>query len=429
MKKIGVALLGLGVVGYGTYRILTENREYIKKNHGVDVEVKHIIEKNISRVKELGIDTKIVSDDINDVLGDSDTQIVAEFFGGIEPAKSYLLSALKSGKSIVTANKELFSKHRIELAEAAKQGKAGLFFEASCIGGVPIIRTLTTALQGDNILSIAGIFNGTTNYILCKMTNEAMEYSDALKEAQSLGYAEANPTADVDGFDSMYKLSILASLAFHKSVPIEKIKRVGISNISKTDIEYGEEFRYTLKLLASAKCDGNEVTEAVVYPTFVPHGHPLASVSGSFNAVMIKGSNVGDIMLYGRGAGDLPTGSAIVSDIVYCAKNPDAGRNLFDDKTATSISSKEIQTIDATDWRFYVRMSVADKSGVLAGIANVFAKYNISISSLHQKESVNETTSIVFFTHETDEKTITEALCKIELLDDVRSVDAIIRVI
>ena len=241
-----------------------------------------------------------------------------ESFGGIEPAKSFLVQCLLAGKSIVTANKEMFSQYWHELESAAKKGKAGVYFEASCVGGVPVIRTLTESMQGNNIKCIMGIVNVTTNYILSKMADEGLEYETVLKEAQKLGYAEANPTADVDGYDSMYKLSILSSLAFHTKVPIDKIYREGISNISKLDIEYGKKFGYTLKLLAIGKKENGKI-EARVHPAFIPSDHPLAAVKESFNAVHIVGDNVGDIMLYGRGAGDLPTGSAIVSDIVFAS--------------------------------------------------------------------------------------------------------------
>ncbi|MDR0752036.1 MAG: homoserine dehydrogenase [Christensenellaceae bacterium] len=423
MKKIGVALLGLGVVGSSTYRILTDQADYIRKNHGVDIEIVHILEKNKQRIEELGIDKSIVSTDINNVVNNPNIQIVAEFFGGIEPARTFLLASLNAGKSIVTANKELFSKHRCELTDASNKGGGGIFFEASCVGGVPIIRTLTLGMQGDQILSIAGIFNGTTNYILSKMSNDGMGYSEALTEAQRLGFAEADPTADVEAYDTMYKLSILSSLAFHKSVPIDKIYREGICAITKEDINYGKEFGYTLKLLAIAKITNGKI-EARVHPAFVENNHPLASVSGSFNAVMLEGSNVGDIMLYGRGAGGFPTGSAIVSDIVCCAKYPDAGRGLFDNSVLTNSDFN-------TDFqcRYYIRINVSDKSGVLANIAKVFGEYDISISSMHQLEPSSDSASIIFFTHMTFELGINKAIKKIKALDVVNSVYAVIRLI
>ncbi|MCL2630344.1 MAG: homoserine dehydrogenase [Firmicutes bacterium] len=419
MKKIGVALLGLGTVGFGTYKILTDNKAEIEKKHGVSIEVKHILEKNPKRAEETGVNPRLISTDINNVINDPEISIVAEFFGGIEPARSYLIACLKAGKSIVTANKELFSKHWAEFNEVAEESGAGIYFEASCMGGVPIVRTLTAGLQGDNILSIAGIFNGTTNYILTNMADNGEEYGAVLKRAQDLGYAEANPSADVDGFDSMYKLSILASLAFNKKVPLNKIYREGISKISKEDIERGKDFGYTLKLIAMAKNKGK--IDARVHPMFVENSHPLASVKSSFNAVVIEGDNVGDVMLYGRGAGDLPTGSAVVSDIVYCALQKEYKRFGF---------KKESDKDYATDFvsKYYIRMTVDDKSGVLAKIAGVFGKYEVSINSMHQKPLSGGVSSIVFLIHETSELNINKAIAEIKSLNVLKEVDALIRI-
>ena len=422
MKKIGVALLGLGTVGGGTYRILVNHREKIAERDGVEIDIRHIIERDVSKAEKLGADLSIVSQNIDDVINDDNVQIVAEFFGGIEPAKTFLIKCLLAGKSIVTANKELFSKHWPELEEAAKKGGAGLYFEASCVGGVPIIRTLTQGMQGNDILSLKGIVNGTTNYILSKMTDEGSEYEEVLKEAQKLGYAEANPSADVDGFDSMYKLSILSSLAFHTKVPISQISREGISGISKTDISFGKKFGYVLKLLAIAKRVDDGKIEARVHPAFIPSDHPLASVKGSFNAVFIQGNNVGDIMLYGRGAGDLPTGSAIVSDIVFAAKQ--ASPEYTDFKNVNEVD----ESLFSKDFRcnYYIRMRVKDEAGVLAKIATAFAEYNVSIDTMQQ---VNEDgATIIFLTHETTENDVKGAVQKIKNLPCVDAVDALIRV-
>lgn len=424
MKKVGVALLGLGTVGSGTYRILRDMREDFKRINGIDLEIRHILEKDMNKVAALGIDPSIVSCDMQNVVNDAEISIVAEFFGGIEPAKSFLIAALKSGKSIVTANKELFSKHWSELEAAAKEGNAGLYFEASCVGGVPIIRTLTEGMQGNHIQSIMGIFNGTTNYILTKMADEGLDYADVLKEAQRLGYAEANPTADVDGFDSMYKLSILSTLAFHKKVPIEKISREGISKISKIDIEMGKEFGYTLKLLAIGKNVDGKI-EARVHPAFIPDSHPLASVKGSFNAVLLVGDNVGDIMLYGRGAGDLPTGSAIVSDIIYCAQQTTHKYMPFDNTVA---GVKDEDFTFNFESEYYVRLTAQDKPGVLAQIAAIFGDCGVSINSMRQIAG-DGTATLIFMIHKTYEKNLSSAIEKIGALTSaVNSVDAVIRV-
>jgi homoserine dehydrogenase len=420
MKKVGIALLGLGVVGSGTYKILQKNHEYIKNYYGVDIEVLHVLEKDIAKAEALGIDKSKVSTDINNIVRNPDISIVAEFFGGIEPARSFLIASLKAGKSVVTSNKEMFAKSWYELEAAAKEGNAGLYFEASCVGGVPIIRTLQESMQGNNILSIMGIVNGTTNYILTNMADKGMEYADVLKEAQKLGYAEANPSADVDGFDSMYKLSILSTLAFHKKIPLEKIYREGISKVSKVDMEIGKEFGFTLKLLAIGKLINGKV-EVRVHPAFLPNNHPLASVKGSFNAVMIVGDNVGDIMLYGRGAGDLPTGSAIVSDIVYCSKQVEHTLTVFE-------NCKDADFTDDFECKYYIRMTVEDRSGVLAKITGVFAKYEVSIDAMQQKQG-GDSASVIFLSHKNSEKNFMRAVSEIKSLNEVKNIDAVIRLV
>lgn len=423
IKKVGVALLGVGVVGGGTYQILTTKREQIKQNDGIDLEVKCVLERNIARCKELGIDEKIVSQDINDVINNPDIQIVAEFFGGVEPAKSFLLAALEKGKSVVTANKEMFSKSWPELEAAAKKSGAGLYFEASCVGGVPVIRALTDSMQGNAITDLKGIVNGTTNYILSKMSDEGVDYDTCLKEAQKLGYAEANPTADVDGFDAMYKNSILSSLAYRKRVPIDKIYREGISNVAVEDINYGKELGYSIKLLAISKCKDGKI-EARVHPSFIPNSHPLAFVKGSFNALFLHGDNVDDVMFYGRGAGALPTGSAIVSDIVFAAGKDKARRFAFEDV-------KEVNDADfASDFtsKYYIRLIVEEKEGILGNIAGIFGSNNVSINSVIQKDAKGQEVPIIFITQETKESIIKKALAEIEKLNGVSKIAALIRV-
>ena len=425
MKKIGVALLGLGTVGGGTYRILRKNHELFRKNEGLDINVLHVIERNMKRVEELGVDPSIVSENIDDVVNNPDISIVCEFFGGIEPAKTFLIKSLEAGKSIVTANKELFSKHWPELEAAAKRGKAGLYFEASCVGGVPVIRTICEGMQANTVLSIKGIVNGTTNYILSAMSKEGTSYADALKKAQELGYAEANPSADVDGFDATYKLSILSTLAYHKKVPVERIYREGISGVSTKDIAIGGSLGYTLKLLAISK-NRNGKIEARVHPAFIKNEHPLASVSGSFNAVHMVGDSVGDIMMYGRGAGDLPTGSAIVSDIVYCAKQSKHAYLPFKNDG----SSRDCDFITDFESKYYIRLTAVDKCGTLGKISTVFGKNRVGITTVLQKDTVGEngTTDIIFVTHDTFESAVRKALKEISSLEGVKSVDAVIRV-
>lgn len=423
MKQVKVALLGLGVVGSGTYRILQNKREYIANNDKVEIEVVKVLEKNQDRLKELKIPKLMVAKSIDEIVEDKNIQIVAEFFGGIDPAKTFLIKCLKSGKSIVTANKEMLAKSWSELEKAAREGNAGIYFEASCVGGVPVIRALTESMQGNNIVSLKGIVNGTTNYILSRMIKEKVDYATCLKDAQKLGYAEANPSADVDGFDAMYKNSILSSLAYKKRVPIDMIYREGISNISLEDMEAGTDMGYTLKLLAISKCIDGKI-EARVHPAFIPSEHPLAQVQGSFNALFMHGDNVDDVMLYGRGAGSFPTGSAIVSDIVYAATVTEHRRYAWE----------EVLDIDKNDFeynfisKYYVRILVDDNEGILSAIAAVFSKNKISIKSLVQKDSKKKNVSIVFITHETREKSMKNALDEISQLVGVESVAAVIRV-
>lgn len=423
MKQVKVALLGLGVVGSGTYRILQNKKEYIASNDKVEIEVVKVLEKNQDRLKELKIPKSMVAKTIDEIVEDKEIQIVAEFFGGIEPAKTFLIKCLKSGKSIVTANKEMLAKSWPELEKAAREGNAGIYFEASCVGGVPVIRALTESMQGNNIISLKGIVNGTTNYILSRMIKEKVDYATCLKDAQKLGYAEANPSADVDGFDAMYKNSILSSLAYKKRVPIDMIYREGISNISLEDMEAGTDMGYTLKLLAISKCIDGKI-EARVHPAFIPSEHPLAQVQGSFNALFMHGDNVDDVMLYGRGAGSFPTGSAIVSDIVYAASVTEHRRYAWEEDLDINKNDFEHNFIS----KYYVRILVDDNEGILSAIAAVFSKNKISIKSLVQKDSKKKSVPIVFITHETREESMKNALDEISQLVGLESVAAVIRV-
>ncbi len=300
MKKVGIAILGLGVVGSGTYKILTEHRDFYKQVHGIDFKVENVLERNRARALSLGVAAENIASNMAEICSNSEVDIVVEVMGGVEPAKSFVLAALNAGKSVVTSNKELFCKYSHELEKAAKKNNCGLFFEASCVGGVPVIRTLLDNLQGNKITSMIGIINGTTNYILTKMSDCGASYEKILEEAQSLGYAEADPTADVDGFDAAYKLSILSSLAFHTKIPFSKVYREGITAIDPCDIEYGKKLGYVMKLLAVGKNSDSGI-EVRVHPAFVNSSHPLAAVNDSFNAVYVTGDSVGDIMLYGRG--------------------------------------------------------------------------------------------------------------------------------
>ena len=417
MKKIGVALLGLGVVGGGTYEILTTKREYILANDGIDIEVKAVLDRNLQRVKDLGIDDSIVAKDIDEIVSNPDIQIVAEFFGGVEPARSFLIKALENGKSVVTANKEMLAKSWQDLEKAGRKGGAGIYFEASCVGGVPIIRTLTEAMQGNRMTSLKGIVNGTTNYILSRMSDEGVDYNTCLKTAQELGYAEANPTADVDGFDSMYKNSILSSLAYKKRVPIDKIYREGISAVDVLDLELGKELGYTMKLLAISKNDG-KMTEARVHPAFLPTEHPLSSVKGSFNAVFINGDNVDDVMLYGRGAGSLPTGSAIVSDIVFAGKNESHRRFAYEEIEADDSAF-------ATDFvtEYYLRFEVSNTAEALSKITALIEASDVAVEKAIAKDN-----NVIITTGKSKESRMKDMVARIEGLASVDKLGALIRI-
>ncbi len=423
MKKVGVAILGLGVVGGGTYKILADNKQYFKESQGLDITVESVLERNVERAKSLGIDESVVASSIEEVVSNPAVDIVVEVIGGIEPAKTFVLRALKSGKTVVTSNKELFAKHWPELEAQAKLTNAGLFFEASCVGGVPIIRTLQEGMQANKILSLKGIINGTTNYILSKMSSQGSSYEEALKEAQQLGYAEFNPTADVEGFDATYKLSILSSLAFNTKVGIENVHREGITSITKEDIFYGKEMGYALKLLAIGKNTPKGI-EVRVHPTYVSMDNPIATVNDSFNAVHLVGDYVGEIMLYGRGAGALPTGSAIVSDIIFAAKHTHYYYAYFDN---TAEGNKRTKFVSDFTSKYFIRLTVEDSAGVLSKISGTFGKYNLSIKEVKQYAGVSGKVPVVIVTHETNESVVNKALDKIKALDCVCSVDSLIR--
>lgn len=423
MKKAGVAILGLGVVGSGVYRILTEKKEFFKKTQGLDVTVELVLEKSKERALSLGVPEECIASSIEEIVSNPNVDVVVEVIGGIEPSKTFVLKALKSGKTVVTSNKELFAKHWPELEEVAKEKNAGLFFEASCVGGVPIIRTLIDGMQANDIQSIKGIINGTTNYILTKMTYEGSSYEEALKEAQRLGYAEFNPTADVEGFDATYKISILSSLAFNTKVTIDKVYREGISGIDKIDIAYGKEMGYTLKLLAIGKKTEKGI-EVRVHPTFIKSENPLASVNDSFNAVHLVGDSVGEIMLYGRGAGDLPTGSAIVSDVIFSLKHGDYYYTPF--KNDNNIKGGRF--VSDFNSEYYIRLSVKDQSGVLAKVSGVIAKNGVSIKEVKQTSLNGKKAEIVIITHTCKESAMKKTLDKFALLEEVYSVDGFVRI-
>ncbi len=425
-KRVGVAILGLGVVGGGTYRTLLDHREFYLKTQNVDIVVESVLDKNLDRLKELGVPEECIAHNIAEVVANPAIDIVIETIGGVGVAKEFVMAALKEGKSVVTANKEMISKFSHELERIAKRNNCGLFYEASCVGGVPIIRTLLDGVQANNITSMMGIVNGTTNYILTKMTQDGKEYADALKEAQALGYAEADPTNDVEGFDATYKLSILSSMAFHTKVPYTKVYREGISSISAIDIANGKELDYTLKLLAIGKNSGNGV-EVRVHPTFIPSSHPLASVNDAYNAVYLCGDALDDIMLYGKGAGSFPTASAVVSDVIYAATHSEIKYSTYKNTATPDGSVKFISDFSSS---YYVRLFVDDVIGVLAKTCGVFGKCGVSIERIMQLGAKNMETGrmpVVIITHDTKENSVKKAVSQINAAG-FGTVEAVIRV-
>lgn len=425
IKKVGVAILGLGVVGGGTYQTLVEHHDFYLNTQQVDITVEAVLDLNLERLKALGVPDEAIAKSIEEVIANPNVDIVIETIGGIGVARTFVTAALREGKTVVTSNKELICKYSHELEKLAKRNHCGLYYEASCVGGVPIIRTLLDGVQANNIRSMMGIVNGTTNYILTKMTYEGADYAEVLKEAQRLGYAEANPTADVDGFDSMYKLSILSSMAFHTKIPYTKIFREGISGVEAQDISYGKELGYTLKLLAIGK-NGSNGVEVRVHPTFLPNAHPLAAVNDSFNAVYLNGDAVGDIMLYGRGAGALPTASAVVSDVLYAATHSEIKYSTFKNTATADPSLKFVTNFSSA---YYLRLQVQDKTGVLGKICTAFSKCGVSIVKVSQISEPNEdgTLTVIMVTHITHENNIKKTVETINSADYAK-VQSVIRV-
>lgn len=428
VKKVGVAILGLGVVGGGAYKTLLAHHDYYLKTQNVDVTVEAVLVRHKEKALALGVPEENIACNIAEVIANPLVDIVIETIGGVGDAKDYVLAALREGKTVVTANKELICKHSHELERVAKRTGAGLYYEASCVGGVPIIRTLLDGVQSNEIRQMMGIINGTTNYILTKMANEGADYSVALQDAQSLGYAELDPTADVEGYDAVYKLSILASLAFHTKVPHTKIFREGISKITPGDIAYGKELGYVLKLLAIGKKVEDSV-EVRVHPTFIPASHPLASVSDTFNAVHVKGDTVGDIMLYGRGAGEMPTASAVVSDVIYAATHSEIKYSTFKNTAAADSGVKFISDFISV---YYIRLFVDDNVGMLAKMSSIFARYGVSIVKIAQQPKDaygkdNNRVPLIVITNKTKESSIRNAVAKINV-SGAATVETVIRV-
>ena len=416
--------MGFGTVGGGTYDILTQNRDHIRSTQGVDIEVKYVLDRSAECLEKRGADKSLFCSDVDALAADKEVELVVETMGGVEPAKTFITKMLRAGKSVVTANKELLAKSWSELEPIAKENGCGLFFEASCVGGVPIVRALGESFQGDKVQSIYGIINGTTNYILSKMSAEGVSYSQALAQAQALGFAEANPTSDVEGYDAAYKLSILGSLAFHTSLPYQSIYREGITRVTAADIINAKRLGYEIKLLAIGKRCGNDI-EARVHPVFVEKNHPLASVSGAFNAVYLHGDFVGDLMFYGAGAGAHQTGSAIVSDIVKAL----CGKPTYCDFDNNGKLDKSVNLVGDFLSGYYICVTVDDKAGVLSRISTILSDNGVSIKAATQVPSDGNAATVVFLTHPSREHSVMRSLESIGKLASVRNIDSMIRVL
>ncbi|WP_160680216.1 homoserine dehydrogenase [Clostridium sp. C8-1-8] len=425
MEKVRIALLGLGNVGKGVWKILNTNKEAIMKRAGYDIEIAKILVRDKNKYRDIEVPQEVVTADAEDIFNDDSIKIIVEVMGGVEPAKEYILRAIKNKKHVVTANKLLIATDGKEIFEAAEKNEVIVNFEASVAGGIPVIHGINESLTANKIEEVIGIINGTTNYILTKMTLEGMDFEDALKEAQEKGYAEADPTSDIESYDAAYKLAILTTLAFETNVDVNNIYREGITRITSKDIEYAKELGYVIKLLAIVK-EVDEKLELRVHPTMIPSIHPLANVNDSFNAIFIKGNAVGDLMLYGRGAGELPTGSAVVGDIISVLRNDGERASVVTSRYA----DKAITPMDNVSAKYYLRITVKDMPGVLGEIATTFGEEQVSIASFIQKARREDKglVSIVIVTHDTLEGRINKSLEKINDLEIIKKVENVIRI-
>jgi len=423
-ERVRVGILGCGNVGAALVQLIHDNADVLQERAGVRIEVAKVVVRDLGRDRGLPLPADTFTTDAAAVVRDPDVDIVVEVMGGIEPARTLIADALAAGKPVVTANKELVATHGREVFEAAQRAGVDILFEASVGGGIPLIRPLRESLAGDRIKRVTGIVNGTTNYILTKMTDEGASFTDALGEAQRLGFAEADPTADVEGFDAAAKVAIIASIAFGAQVVASDVYREGITSLTAADIESAADLGYVVKLLAVAEESGGEVAVRV-HPAMVPVRHPLAAVRDSFNAVFIEGEAVGELMLYGRGAGGGPTASAVLGDLVDAAKNVVEGRK---GATIGTLVARPIRAIDDIESQYYLELEVADQPGVLAAIATKFGEHRVSIRSMQQRD-VGDEARLIFVTHTARESDLRATVAALENVDVVHRVGSVLRVI
>lgn len=426
-QNISVGLLGLGVVGSGVAQIIENHQEELVHQLGCSVHVKRVLVRNIEKARKTEIDSAVLTTNPDDVLDDPEIDVIVEVMGGIEETRKYILKAFDRGKHVITANKDLIALHGPELQEAASRNNCDLYYEASVGGGIPLLRTLQEGLVSDRIEQVMGIVNGTTNYIMTKMDKEGMSYDTALKQAQELGFAEADPTSDVEGLDAARKMVILARLAFLADVDLKDVEVRGISNIALSDLEYGKKLGYTMKLIGFASFH-NQKVEVSVQPTMLSETHPLAGVENEFNAVYVNAEALGETMFYGPGAGSLPTATAVMSDVVAVIKNMRLGVNGR--RFVKPRFKKQVTPPEERFSQYYVRLLVKDEVGAFASISQLFYEIGISFEKILQtpRKQQQDLAEIIFVTHQTSADKFTKALSRLDHLDVVETVKSYYRV-
>ena len=424
-RPVTIGMLGSGTVGTGVVHVLKENAYEISQKVGVPVQIKTVLVRDTHKVRPYMKDLHL-TDDFEEILGDDAIDIVVELMGGLHPAREYMLAAMKAGKHVVTANKDVVAQFGKDMFEAAEEYHTGFRFEASVGGGIPIVTPIKECLTANRLTEIMGIVNGTTNYVLTKMTRMGSDYASALKEAQEKGYAEADPSADVEGLDAARKAAILASLAFNTRVGLSDVSVEGITKITPEDIDYARKLGYVVKLLAIAKDSLSQGIDVRVHPVFLRESHPLAAVNDVFNAIFVKGNAIGEAMFYGQGAGALPTASAVIADIVALARQITKG--VGDEIGCTCFAHKSFCRLDDTISDYYLRLLVADEPGVLGTIAAVFGTYGVSLKSVIQTRYVGDKAEIVVITHRVQHRKMREAEQALTDLSVVERISNVIRV-
>ncbi|MFD2630548.1 homoserine dehydrogenase [Oceanobacillus kapialis] len=425
-EKVSVSILGLGVVGSGVVKLIKDHQEELAHRLGCSVHVKSVLVRDLEKARDITIEETLLTTNPNDILEDPEVDIIVEVMGGIEESFQLILKAFSVKKHVVTANKDLVALHGAELQQAADRNQCDFYYEASVAGGIPILRGITDGLSSDRIQQVMGIVNGTTNYILTKMNNEGVSYENALKEAQHLGFAEADPTADVEGLDAARKMAILGRLAFSTNIDLEEVEVAGIKNLELEDLKYGERLGYTMKLIGFASCQDGEV-EVNVQPTLLSKNHPLADVKNEYNAVYVYGEAVGETMFYGPGAGSLPTATAVVSDLVTVIKNMKLG--VSGHSTIKPRFKKELKTAEKRMGQYYIRLHVKDEVGAFSTISSLFNTFNISFKRILQTPiKKHETAEIILVTHQTSLATFHASLKDLKELDVVQEIKSYYKV-